>query len=172
MKENIINTQDISKDDQKKWFQHLKDLLTRDVAALLRCSPEEGLQWIDTQVDLVEVAHIVWETGNIIDNTGRRLSFQQIADRLCLVLHTPKPHNVYAVYRDAVKRKGVWVEPLTVRYINLIRAHVVRDPFVINIHLPKLQLHKRPHKGPHRGFSLGVTDPLVLGSQTLNAQQD
>ena len=168
MKENIINTQDISKDDQKKWFQHLKDLLTRDVAALLRCSPEEGLQWIDTQVDLVEVAHIVWETGNIIDNTGRRLSFQQIADRLCLVLHTPKPHNVYAVYRDAVKRKGVWVEPLTVRYINLIRAHVVRDPFVINIHLPKLQLHK----GPHRGFSLGVTDPLVLESQTLNAQQD
>ncbi len=138
MKENIINTNDINKDDQKQWFQHLKTLLTRDVAALLRCSPDEGLQWIDTQVDLIEVAHIVWETGNIIDNTGRRLTYRQIANRLCQVLHIPQARNINAVYRDAVKRKGVWVEPLTTRYINLIKAHIVRDPFLINIHLPKL----------------------------------
>lgn len=139
MKENIIQHTTIDKADERQWFQHLTTLLTRDVTALLKISPDEGLRWIDTQVDLIDVANIVWETGNITDNTGRPLFFREIVHGLFTVLHMSIPNNIYSVRRDALRRKGFYVEPIRTRYIKLIKAHVVKDPFLINIQMPRLR---------------------------------
>ena len=71
----------------------IKAMIVADFSELLNRQPAEGLQWASTKTDLVELSHLVWESGLLLDERGMPLSFRSIVNRVCAVLNVVPPHN-------------------------------------------------------------------------------
>lgn len=107
-------------------------MLARDLAELLRHTPEEGYRWADTQAALVEACHIAWSTGLLCDRVGRKLGFRKLVGWACRTLHVSVPRNPSAVVGQARRRKGVRLGTLAARY-ELLRRQGVGDPFRLDV---------------------------------------
>ena len=53
----------------------MKAMIVADFSELLNHETVEGLRWTSTKTDLVELSHLVWETGLLLDARGIPLSF-------------------------------------------------------------------------------------------------
>ena len=73
MKKNIVlrASEEWTKDDEHK----LKSIIIDNFRELLNRSEEEELYWTGTQRDLIELAHIVWESGQILEMNGNPMCF-------------------------------------------------------------------------------------------------
>lgn len=70
----------------------MKSVLVADFSDLMNRNSDEGLHWTSTKTDLIELAHIVWETGELVDEYGRPLSFfRHIGTHL--LCFEPHPHT-------------------------------------------------------------------------------
>ena len=69
------------------WSQEDEEQLIRKLVNnfcdLINRSEEEGLYWTGLKCDLIELAHIVWETGQLTDHQGRLMDFQSIVWHIC-----------------------------------------------------------------------------------------
>ena len=113
-------------------YETLGRMLARDLAELLRHTPEEEYHWADTQVALVEACHIAWATGLLCDRKGHKVGFRRLVERVCRTLHVSVPRNPSAVVGQARRRKGVRLGQLAARY-ELLRRQGVGDPFRLDV---------------------------------------
>ena len=103
------------------WTQEEEDRLTTRIVDnfcdLINRSEEEGLYWTGLKCDLIDLAHMVWETGRLMDKCGRPMDFQTIVHHICRVLHVREPCNPSSVISSVRARKNVRVGPLRERYL-------------------------------------------------------
>ena len=63
--------------------QRLTARLVDNFYDLINRNEEEGLYWTGLQCDLVELAHIVWTSGKLMDRRGFPMDFQTIVHHIC-----------------------------------------------------------------------------------------
>ena len=61
----------------------IKTTIVENFRELIARGPDERLCWTGTQCDLIELAHIVWETGSLRDKRGLPMGFRTIVERIC-----------------------------------------------------------------------------------------
>jgi len=114
------------------WTQEEEDRLTTRIVDnfcdLINRSEEEGLYWTGLKCDLIDLAHMVWETGRLMDKCGRPMDFQTIVHHICRVLHVREPCNPSSVISSVRARKNVRVGPLRERYLQLISKANIQPP--------------------------------------------
>ena len=127
------------------WTQEEEDRLTTRIVDnfcdLINRSEEEGLYWTGLKCDLIDLAHMVWETGRLMDKCGRPMDFQTIVHHICRVLHVREPCNPSSVISSVRARKNVRVGPLRERYLQLISKANIQDPM-------RLEIRKRKASPP------------------------
>ena len=119
------------------WTQENEERLTARLVDnfydLINRSEEDGLYWTASQCDLIELAHIVWTSGALMDRRGRPMDFQTIVHHICRVLHVHKPRNPSSVVSAVRARKNVRVGPLRERYMQLVTKAHIQDPMRLEI---------------------------------------
>ena len=94
------------------WSQEDEEQLIRKLVNnfcdLINRSEEGGLYWTGLKCDLIELAHIVWETGQLTDHQGRLMDFQSIVWHICRVLHVRVPCNPSSVVSSLARRTCEW----------------------------------------------------------------
>ena len=100
------------------------------------------MYWTGLKCDLIDLAHMVWETGRLMDKCGRPMDFQTIVHHICRVLHVREPCNPSSVISSVRARKNVRVGPLRERYLQLISKANIQDPM-------RLEIRKRKASPPY-----------------------
>ena len=71
------------------WTNEEEDRLTKKIVDnfydLINRDEEEGLYWIGLKCDLIDLAHMVWERGTLMDAYGKPMDFQTIVHHICRV---------------------------------------------------------------------------------------
>ena len=119
------------------WTQEDEERLTARLVDnfydLINRSEEDGLYWTASQCDLIELAHIVWTSGALMDRRGRPMDFQTIVHHICRVLHVREPRNPSSILSSVRARKNIRVGPLRERYMQLFMRANVQDPMQMEI---------------------------------------
>ena len=89
--------------------QRLTARLVDNFYDLINRNEEEGLYWTGLQCDLVELAHIVWTSGKLMDRRGFPMDFQTIVHHICRVLHVREPRNPSSILSSVRARKNIRV---------------------------------------------------------------
>jgi len=147
------------------WTQEEEDRLTTRIVDnfcdLINRSEEEGLYWTGLKCDLIDLAHMVWETGRLMDKCGRPMDFQTIVHHICRVLHVREPCNPSSVISSVRARKNVRVGPLRERYLQLISKANIQDPMRLEIRKRKaFGVIERKEQGKRRK---SLTFPCSIG---------
>lgn len=111
----------------------IKAMVVADFSELLNRQPTEGLQWASTKTDLVELSHLVWESGLLLDERGMPLSFRSIVNRVCAVLNVVPPHNPSGTLEKIRARKNIRVRPVAERYLLLHHQQHILHPMRLDI---------------------------------------
>lgn len=93
----------------------------------------EGLRWTSTKTDLVELSHLVWETGLLLDSHGIPMSFCTIVRCICAVLNVVPPDNPSSVLDKLRRRKNIRVRPIVERYMLLYSEQGILHPMRLDI---------------------------------------
>ncbi|EGC20767.1 hypothetical protein [Prevotella multiformis] len=120
--------------------QRLTARLVDNFYDLINRNEEEGLYWTGLQCDLVELAHIVWTSGKLMDRRGFPMDFQTIVHHICRVLHVREPRNPSSILSSVRARKNIRVGPLRERYMQLFMRANVQDPM-------QMEIRKEEHGG-------------------------
>ena len=120
--------------------QRLTARLVDNFYDLINRNEEEGLYWTGLQCDLVELAHIVWTSGKLMDSRGFPMDFQTIVHHICRVLHVREPRNPSSILSSVRARKNIRVGPLRERYMQLFMRANVQDPM-------QMEIRKEEHGG-------------------------
>ena len=120
--------------------QRLTARLVDNFYDLINRNEEEGLYWTGLQCDLVELAHIVWASGKLMDRRGFPMDFQTIVHHICRVLHVREPRNPSSILSSVRARKNIRVGPLRERYMQLFMRANVQDPM-------QMEIRKEEHGG-------------------------
>ena len=120
--------------------QRLTARLVDNFHDLINRNEEEGLYWTGLQCDLVELAHIVWTSGKLMDRRGFPMDFQTIVHHICRVLHVREPRNPSSILSSVRARKNIRVGPLRERYMQLFMRANVQDPM-------QMEIRKEEHGG-------------------------
>lgn len=102
--------------------------LAQEVGRVLTRRDDESLQWQGTSIDLMEALHISFTTGCLHDSNGQYLSFIDIVEEVCRVLHQPVPRNPYECAARGSRRKGMQSRPYLDRYIYMLSQQPDRCP--------------------------------------------
>ena len=126
------------------WTQEDEERLTARLVDnfydLIHRSEEDGRYWTASQCDLIELAHIVWTSGALMDRRGRPMDFQTIVHHICRVLHVREPRNPSSILSSVRARKNIRVGPLRERYMQLFMRANVQDPM-------QMEIRKEEHGG-------------------------
>ena len=118
-----------SGDDELK----MKAMVAADFSELLNHDYVEGLRWTSTKTDLVELSHLVWETGLLLDSHGSPMSFCTIVRCICAVLNVVPPDNPSSVLDKLRRRKNIRVRPIVERYMLLYSEQGILHPMRLDI---------------------------------------
>lgn len=72
---------------------------------MLAIHEQDGLLWTGTTSDLVELSHLIWESGLAIGRDGLPMTFKTLVGSLCRSLHVECPKNPTAVMNNIRNRK-------------------------------------------------------------------
>ena len=61
----MIYQETMSKETRKQKEKEAKARMTKELMEILEMRPEENLRWTGTTIDLIEVAHIAYCSGNV-----------------------------------------------------------------------------------------------------------
>ena len=106
--------------------QHLVD----EVTTLLSHNASEGLRWTGSRSDLLEALHIAYLYGRLIDEEGQLLTFRDIVERSCIILHLPILRNPWATVVRAKGRKGLRQTTFFERYCHQRHREPRREPIM------------------------------------------
>ena len=98
----------------------MRRIAVREFVELMSMSPDDGLRWAGTTSDLVEVTHAVWETGAIIDDSGRPMAFKMLVHHIFNILNAREPKRPAVVMNNVNPRKNVKTVPLMERFAMLL----------------------------------------------------
>lgn len=96
-----------------------KERVVADMVKLLDRSPEEGLTWLSSKTDLIEMVHIMYCADVVKDSEGLPVTFRELVRRVCSIVHVTVPCNPNQLVVRAQQRKGRRVLPLLLRYKGL-----------------------------------------------------
>ena len=137
-----------------KWTEEdkqlLKSTIINDFYDLINRSEKEGLYWKGATCDLIDMAHMVWESGALLQSDGRPMDFITIVRNICRVLHVLAPRNPSSTIMAVRARKNVRVGPLLDRYLYVMNAAGIQDPMRLEIR------RRKPHPRPSPN---GTTPP-------------
>ena len=122
--------------------QRLKSTIINDFYDLINRSEKEGLYWKGATCDLIDMAHMVWESGALLRSDGRPKDFITIVRNICRVLHVLAPRNPSSTIMAVRARKNVRVGPLLDRYLYVMNAAGIQDPMRLEIR------RRKPHPRP------------------------
>ena len=111
----------------------IKTTIVENFRELIARGPDERLCWTGTQCDLIELAHIVWETGSLRDKRGLPMGFRTIVERICTTLHCVVPRNPSTVIGRIRTRKNIRVCPVLERYLYLLSRQSIAAPMWLDI---------------------------------------
>ncbi|WP_309253739.1 hypothetical protein [Prevotella brunnea] len=121
----------------RKWSKEevgrIKNIIVESFRGLMELGPESRLRWTGTQCDLVELAHLVWETGKLRDERGMPMGFRDIVERICGTLHCKPPKNPSTVIVRIRERKNIRVCSVVERYLYLLFFQSIRSPMLLDI---------------------------------------
>ena len=121
----------------KKWteedLQRLKSTIINDFYDLINRSEKEGLYWKGATCDLIDMAHMVWESGALLRPDGRPMDFISIVRNICRVLHVRVPSNPSSTVMAVRMRKNIRVGPLLERYLYVMTTIDIQDPVRLEI---------------------------------------
>lgn len=100
----------------KERLNEAKKHLINAFLPLLDLSPNQQTRWMGTKTDLLEMTHLIYETGEIKDEMGRPATFLWLVRRVCNNLHVSVPCNPNTLVSKAMQRKNVQQAPLLERY--------------------------------------------------------
>lgn len=86
---------------------------------LLNHTAEENLRWKSTKTDLIQMVHILYESEEVRDDEGLAVTFKELVERFCMLLHVAVPNNPYAYVRRGDICQGIRKQKLLIRYLNL-----------------------------------------------------
>ena len=112
----MIYQETISKETRKQKEKEAKARMTKELMEILEMRPEENLRWTGTTIDLIEVAHIAYCSGNVYKDDGHACTFKYIVSRTCEVLHVKEPPFPKQMAYRAGTRKGIRVTQFLDRY--------------------------------------------------------
>ena len=112
----MIYQETISKETRKQKEKEAKARMTKELMEILEMRPEENLRWTGNTIDLIEVAHIAYSSGNVYKDDGRACTFKYIVSRTCEVLHVEEPHFPRQMAYRAGTRKGIRETQFLERY--------------------------------------------------------
>ena len=100
---------------------------------MINRSEEERLYWTGLKCDLIELAHIVWETGQLTDQQGRLMDFQFdcVAHLPCASRACPVQSLVCGIIRSGPQERASGA--LRERYLQLIVDAKIQDPMRLEI---------------------------------------
>lgn len=104
----------------KESIEKVRRIAVREFVELMSMSPDDGLRWAGTTSDLVEVTHVVWETGAIIDDSGRPMAFKMLVHHIFNILNAREPKRPAVVMNNVNTRKNVKTVPLMERFAMLL----------------------------------------------------
>lgn len=104
----------------KESIEKVRRIAVREFVELMSMSPDDGLRWAGTTSDLVEVTHAVWETGKIIDDSGRPMAFKMLVHHIFNILNAREPKRPAVVMNNVNTRKNVKTVPLMERFAMLL----------------------------------------------------
>ncbi len=107
--------------------------LTEEFIRLLEMKPEDNARWNGTTTDLVEVAHIAYESGRLYKENGTPLTFTELVTSACRILHLKTPSNPRRTAYQARNRKGTRQKTFLERYCMLLYEGHVELPLQKNI---------------------------------------
>lgn len=90
-------------------------------------------RWRGTLIDLMELTHSVWLTGEFSGKDGRPLSFITMAKHVCQVMHRREVANPFVLVNHATKRKGVRGMSVIDRYTKLRVQYLTEFPMDLDI---------------------------------------
>ena len=122
--------------------QRLKSTIINDFYDLINRSEKEGLYWKGATCDLIDMAHMVWESGALLRSDGHPMDFITIVRNICRVLHVLAPRNPSSTIMAVRARKNVRVGPLLDRYLYVMNAAGIQDPMRLEIR------RRKPHPRP------------------------
>jgi len=92
--------------------KHMKDAFAR----LLAANEKDDIRWMGTQTDLMELAYLAYESGEMRDERGFPLTLAQLVREACNKLHVRQPYSPYNAAARARRRKGVRCHTLLERF--------------------------------------------------------
>ncbi|WP_456103655.1 hypothetical protein [Prevotella sp.] len=128
-----------------RWSKEDEELLDKKIIKnfyeLLNSSEEDGLYWTGMTCDLIDLAHIVWESGLLLDDNGHPMEFREIVHTICKVLHVHEPRNPSSVISAVRARKNIRVSSIRDRYLHLIHDGKILDPMRLDIRFGERAKH-------------------------------
>lgn len=83
----------------------LQEVMRKGFIRLMTVKESDGLVWLGSQSDLVELCHAMWMEGYAVGCDGTAFSFCDLVRRLCCTLHVSSPKNPTAVVNNIRRRK-------------------------------------------------------------------
>lgn len=103
-------------------MENVRKIVVREFTELMSLSPDDGFYWTGTISDLVELTHMVWESGALIDDSGRPMAFTRMVHHIFYILHAREPKRPTVVMNNVNSRKNVRTIPLMERYRMLMQS--------------------------------------------------
>lgn len=103
-------------------MENVRKTVVREFMEMMSLSPDDGFYWTGTISDLVELTHIVWESGAFIDDSGRPMAFTKMVHHIFYILHAREPKRPTVVMNNVNSRKNVRTIPLMERYRMLMES--------------------------------------------------
>lgn len=106
----------MTKREETERMMQAELMIIRDMKELIKMSPKDGLVWKSTKQDLFLMIHILYESGEMMDEYGIAITFTELVRRFCNILHLPVPRNPRAYVRQSSACMGERRPKLLLRY--------------------------------------------------------
>lgn len=102
--------------EEKERMMQAENRIIADMKELMKRSPEDHLTWKSTKQDLFQMIYILYESGEVRDEYGIMVTFAEMVQRFCGILHVKVPRNPRQFVKQSATCNGLRRAPLLLRY--------------------------------------------------------
>lgn len=88
----------------KKIFKHVRKDVKMILGRMINTT-QSKLKWIGTQAKLMEIVYMLWLTGLIVNERGKKATLKEITELMFTVLNANAPKTPTKVINDLRNRK-------------------------------------------------------------------
>lgn len=101
---------------EKQLKREAKQRLTNEFVELIMIDHDSSISWNSTTTDLIEMIHVVYQTGRVCNTEGKVCTFKEMISRTCTVLNHKQPQHARQMAYNGENRRGVRNNPFFERY--------------------------------------------------------